>query len=425
MVHFLLHKLAFNCHLLLRDHIRDTKARLNIWLKAIDNSQLLGRFRVWCFQYGIIPRLQWPFLLYDFPMTQVEAMERLCSKFVRKWLGVPPSFSSVNLYSRLGLGNYNAKRWSKANAKGKRGLVVQRIRETVEEDRRVKVVGLACQGQWMQWDQALERSLSWKELWGTEQGKLTFLLRAVSDLLPTPKNLKIWGKEEDPSCKQCGATLCTLNHILNGCPKALGEGRYRWRHDKVLTEVAKWVDQQRVKANKNQASRPEVVNFQSKGDKAPRARTTAKNLPSILQRASDWEMQVDLKRKLVFPQDVAVTSLRPDMVLLSRSTKTILVVELTVPWEGRLAISHQLKKAKYQDLIDEALIKGWHATVFPIEVGCRGFPATSVRYFLQKFGLEPKHLKIATREIAMAAETSSRWLWLMRAHSWNPSAGEG
>ena len=119
-------------------------------------------------------------------------------------------------------------------------------------------------------------------------------------------------------------------------------------------------------------------------------------------------MQVELKRRLVFPEEVAVTSLRPDMILLSRSTKTIIVAELTVPWEVRLAISHQLKKAKYQDLIDEALLKGWHATLFPIEVGCCGFPATSVRYFLQRVGLEPKHLKKATREIAMAAETSSR-----------------
>ena len=135
-------------------------------------------------------------------------------------------------------------------------------------------------------------------------------------------------------------------------------------------------------------------------------------------------MQVDLKRKLVFPEEVAVTSLRPDMILLSRSTKTILVVELTVPWEDRLAISHQLKKAKYQDLIDEALLKGWYAALFSIEVGCRGFPATSVRYFLQKIGLEPRLLKKATAELATVAETTSRWIWLMRARSWNPGAGE-
>lgn len=51
-----------------------------------------------------------------------------------------------------------------------------------------------------------------------------------------------------------------------------------------------------------------------------------------------------------------MTTLRPDMVLLSRSIKTILVVELSVPC--RLAISHELKKAKYQDLIDNVSIKG-------------------------------------------------------------------
>jgi len=92
------------------------------------------------------------------------------------------------------LGHYNTKRRRKANTKGKRELVVQRVREAEEEHWCVKAVGLASQGQWMQWDQALKRSLSWTELWETEQGKQTFLLHAVADLLPTPSNLKIWGK---------------------------------------------------------------------------------------------------------------------------------------------------------------------------------------------------------------------------------------
>ena len=78
-------------------NLQDTVSQLKRWLRTIDRSQLLGRFKVWCFQFGIIPRLQWPFLLYDFPVYQVEAMERTCSAFIRKWLGVPPSFSSVNL----------------------------------------------------------------------------------------------------------------------------------------------------------------------------------------------------------------------------------------------------------------------------------------------------------------------------------------
>ena len=65
--------------------------------------------------------------------------------------------------------------------------------------------------------------------------------------------------------------------------------------------------------------------------------------------------------------------------------------------------------AKYQDLVEEASLAGWHAVLFPIEVGARGFPAMSVRRFLQKIGLEPRQLRKAINEIATAAETSSRW----------------
>ncbi len=61
------------------------------------------------------------------------------------------------------------------------------------------------------------------------------------------------------------------------------------------------------------------------------ARRTDSSAPSILYDVSDWEMQVELKKELVLPEEVATTTLRPEMVLLSRSTKTIIVVELTVP----------------------------------------------------------------------------------------------
>ena len=47
-------------------------------------------------------------------------------------------------------------------------------------------------------------------------------------------------------------------------------------------------------------------------------------------------------------------------------------------------------------------LKGWHASIFLIEVGCCGFSAKSVCYFLQKIGREPKQLKKVTRDIAKA-----------------------
>lgn len=77
-----------------------------------------------------------------------------------------------------------------------------------------------------------------------------------------------------------------------------------------------------------------------------------------------------------------------DMILISK--KTIILAKLTVPWEDRLAISHQLQKAKYRDPIVEAGIKGCCASLFPTEVGCRAFPAASAHRFLQKIRLNPR-----------------------------------
>ena len=57
---------------------------------------------------------------------------------------------------RLGLGHYSEKRWSRADARAKRGLMMQRVQEAVEEECQVKAIGLASQGKWMQWDEAQE-----------------------------------------------------------------------------------------------------------------------------------------------------------------------------------------------------------------------------------------------------------------------------
>lgn len=44
-------------------------------------------------------------------------------------------------------------------------------------------------------------------------------------------------KSQSPACQLC-QKRGSLEHILSCCPKALGEGRYRWHHDQVLRAVA-------------------------------------------------------------------------------------------------------------------------------------------------------------------------------------------
>ena len=68
-------------------------------LKSIDSTGLPGKLKAWCFQHGLLPRLLWPLQVYEVSLTRVEAIQRHISKFLRKWLGVPPCFSNVGLYS--------------------------------------------------------------------------------------------------------------------------------------------------------------------------------------------------------------------------------------------------------------------------------------------------------------------------------------
>ena len=72
---------------------------------------------------------------------------------------------------------------------------------------------------------------------------------------------------------------------------------------------------------------------------------------TLLFQANDWEYLFDLDEQLQFPPEVAVTSLRPDVVILSRSTKTVIMLELTVPLEDRSHLAYDRKSSKYSALV--------------------------------------------------------------------------
>ena len=91
----------------------------------------------------------------------------------------------------------------------------------------------------------------------------------------------------------------------------------------------------------------------------------------MLARASDWKVQFDLdmsdgmskiregehsaghRTSLPFPPEIAVVSgkgSRPDGVIWSLSSKTVIWIELTSPWEDNMSKRHFEKKKKYNQL---------------------------------------------------------------------------
>lgn len=66
-----------------------------------------------------------------------------------------------------------------------------------------------------------------------------------------------------------------------------------------------------------------------------------------LTTAWDWKMQIDLNQRLTFPPEVAVTNLRSDLVLWSKSCPWVFVVELTVPRGESVNEAFEKKKLRY------------------------------------------------------------------------------
>ena len=66
---------------------------------------------------------------------------------------------------RKGLGHGEQILWSKAGPKEKRDMIIQEIRSEEEQKRLQKAVQQAQQGQWTTWEEALQRSLTWNDIW--------------------------------------------------------------------------------------------------------------------------------------------------------------------------------------------------------------------------------------------------------------------
>lgn len=87
-----------------------------------------------------------------------------------------------------------------------------------------------------------------------------------------------------------------------------------------------------------------TISFIRAGEK-PEA--TARETPGLLNTIQD------LGSYLKFPQHVAKTTLRPDIILVSEARKNVVIMELTVPWEGCMEEAFECKRGNYDSLVSD------------------------------------------------------------------------
>ena len=210
-----------------------------------------------------------------------------------------------------------------------------------------------------------------------------------------------------------------MKHILSNCHLALS--RYTWRHNevlKVLTEMAKEQVKEGKYAPKPQKHGLTKIEFVPQGDKVPDRKKTDETM--VRQSGVKWEVAADLKGcERFFP---IPTTKKPDLVIWNEEEKEVHLVELTVPHEDNISSAYERKDSRYEALVGECEEAGWKAKHFPIEVGGRGFIATSITKWMRVAGLGPKKRNIMTKAVQETVKKASHWIWVKKEDtSWSES----
>ena len=455
------------------------KSKLTDYLDKVDQSMLTGIQKSWIYQHLIIPSVTWELSVYEYPISFIEELNNIITKYLKRWLKITKSADKSIIYrskEHFGLSIPNivsnfkkaqmAKEFKMKTSKDQsvKKLYKNKLKkeqesvrwkptvhlentmrnisldemasfgqsdrkgvgyapkvkipykkklglksDELEEDKRIQhAVQLEMQGSWTNWENIMNQDLTWKSLlYGYSPNLLSFALNSVQLTLPTPDNLKRWGKNVSGKCELCNSIKCTLQHILTGCKKALQEGRYTWRHDSILTEIGSTIKEE-IKGF-NERPEKDLLSDDNRLDirfvKAKEKIRIKKKDLGILHKANDWIIHVDLEEsKLIFPVHVWETSLRPDAVMISNSKKIVIMLELTSPMEENIIDRNIYKRKKYNELLENCRSKGWNSYLFCFEVGARGFVSNSFVYTLKTLGIDwnmTNNLKKLVSKIAL------------------------
>ena len=121
-------------------------------------------------------------------------------------------------------------------------------------------------------------------------------------------------------------------------------------HDNVLSKLKNLLEAaiKDIRPASNPKPKPWwEIKFVPQGHRQPKYKKPSPR-SGILHKASAWNIHVDISSKsLIFPSHIAITELRPDLVIFSNVSKIVILIELTCPCEENFADRHREKLTKY------------------------------------------------------------------------------
>ena len=128
--------------------------------------------------------------------------------------------------------------------------------------------------------------------------------------------------------------------------------------------------------------------------------------------------------QLLLSPEIANTNERPDIVLWSISTRSVILIELTCPAEENFNDAKERKLAKYAALCEQIRINDWKVVLRTVEAGARGFVAKSFFRVFRELGFSSSKARQSCKDISFVTASCSYGMWLMRNNKgWNASRG--
>ncbi|KAJ8390956.1 hypothetical protein AAFF_G00098760 [Aldrovandia affinis] len=72
----------YNASLKDKEQVQQLRQDIVNGLDNMNKTLLPGKLKLWCLQFGLLPRIMWPLTIYEVPITTVEKMERTITSYV-------------------------------------------------------------------------------------------------------------------------------------------------------------------------------------------------------------------------------------------------------------------------------------------------------------------------------------------------------
>jgi hypothetical protein len=156
------------------------------------------------------------------------------------------------------------------------------------------------------------------------------------------------------------------------------------------------------------------ASFVKQGEHKKPSKSAQPEARGYLSYANDWKMLVDYEdNKMVFPPLICSTNLRPDVVIWSKLTREVILLELTVCAEEGIDAAQLRKESKYTNLLEEInATKCWKAQLFTLEIGARGLVSSRAYGTFTKLGLTGRSAKKLCKALSTVAARCSYAIYL-------------